>query len=132
MFSLSEAAKQSGQSKSTIWRAIKAGRVSATRIDGGDYQIEAELYRVFPPGTAAERAGPVSLKHDATGVERDETALLRAEIDNLRQIGEMLRGQLEDVKQDRDAWRGQAQAGTLLLTHGAPPAKTGWLRRLVG
>ena len=49
MFSLSEAAKVAGQSKSTIWRAVKAGRVSATKTDTGDYPIDpAELHRVFP------------------------------------------------------------------------------------
>src|SRR3954451_6871862 len=74
MFSLSEAAKLTGQSKSTIWRAIKSGRLSASRTDTGDYQIDpAELHRVFPLGTASERPAPVSLKHNATGLERPDT-----------------------------------------------------------
>jgi hypothetical protein len=127
--------KLAGQSKSTLWRAIKAGRLSATRTDTGDYQIDpAELHRVFPLGTGEGRSTPIAVKQDATNLERAETAAetaLRAEVDHLRQVGELLRNQLEDVKQDRDAWRGQAQAGTLLLTHSAP-AKPGWLRRLVG
>lgn len=134
MFSLSETAKQTGQSKSTIWRAIKSGRISASRTDTGEFQIDpAELYRVYPPETIEERATARAVKQDATPETANEPALLRAEIDSLRQMGELLRSQLEDVKQDRDAWRGQAQAGTVLLTHAAPPpAKTGWLRRLVG
>jgi excisionase family DNA binding protein len=49
MLSLSEAAKAAGVSKSTIWRACKAGRLSSTRIDTGDIKIDpAELHRVFP------------------------------------------------------------------------------------
>jgi hypothetical protein len=135
MLSLSEAAKQTCQSKSTIWRAIKAGRISATRTDTGEFQIDpAELFRVYPIETAAERADPVSVKRDAmaeTATETPTETVLRAEIDALRQVGELLRSQLDDVKADRDAWRGQAQAGTLLLTHSAP-AKRRWLRRLVG
>lgn len=135
MFSLSEAAKVAGQSKSTIWRAVKSGRVSATRADGGDYQIDpAELHRVFPiVGTGQGRDTAASVKQDATALERAETAALQAQIDSLRQIGELLRTELDDVRKDRDAWR--SQADKLLLTHSTPtePAKpTGWLRRLVG
>lgn len=33
MLSLSEAAKVTGQSKFTIWRAVKAGRLSATKTE---------------------------------------------------------------------------------------------------
>ena len=48
MLNLSEAARESGQSKSAIWRAVKSGRLSATRTYTGDYKIDpAELHRVF-------------------------------------------------------------------------------------
>ena len=48
MLSLSEAATAAGIAKSTIWRAIKAGRMSATRTVTGTYQVDpAELFRVF-------------------------------------------------------------------------------------
>ena len=47
--SLREAAEQAGTSKSTIWRAIKGGRLSADRTDGGGFAIDAaELFRAFP------------------------------------------------------------------------------------
>ena len=49
MLSLSEAATAAGIAKSTIWRAVKTGRVSASRTPMGTYQIDpAELFRVFP------------------------------------------------------------------------------------
>jgi hypothetical protein len=129
MVSLSEAAKLTGQAKSTIWRGIKSGRLSATRTDTGEFQIDpAELHRVFPVKTPVERGGDVAEKQVATIETSSETPLLRAEIDSLRAMGELLRSQLDDVKADRDAWRGQAQAGTLLLTHSAP-AKRRWWRR---
>ena len=57
MYSLAQAAKAAGKSKPTIARAIKAGRLSATRGEGGSYAIDpSELARVFPltgfaPGT---------------------------------------------------------------------------------
>lgn len=135
MLSLSEAAKLTGQSKSTIWRGIKKGKLSATRNDNGEFEIcPAELHRAYPIETPAERATAVAVTHDATSGTPAETppeTALRAEIDALRQVGELLRSQLEDVKADRNEWRSLAQAHTLLLTNNAP-AKPGWLRRLVG
>ena len=85
--------------KSTIWRAIKSGKVSATRTDTGDYQLDpAELHRVFPLGTGQGRATSASVKQDATALERAETAALQAQIDSLRQIGELLRNELDDAR----------------------------------
>ena len=61
--SLREAAEQAGTSKSTIWRAIRAGRLSATRTDDGGFAIDpAELFRVFEPQRPEER----SVGQDAT------------------------------------------------------------------
>ena len=50
MFTLGEAARAAGKSKPTIARAIKAGRLSATKTEDGSYAIDpAELSRVFQP-----------------------------------------------------------------------------------
>lgn len=49
MLSLAQAAKATGKAKATIARAIKAGRLSATRNEAGSHTIDpAELDRVFP------------------------------------------------------------------------------------
>lgn len=49
MYTLGAAARAAGKSKATISRAIKAGRLSAGRSDGGGYAIDpAELHRVYP------------------------------------------------------------------------------------
>ena len=105
MLNLSEAAKVAGQSKSTIWRAVNSGRLSAARSYTGDYQIDpAELHRVFSLGTEG-RATTVSVKEDAAGLDRAETALMQAQIDRLFQVGELIRNELDN---DRDAWRSQA------------------------
>ena len=45
--SLGEAARLTGLGKTTLARAIKAGRLSATRTDIGSYQIDP-LARVYP------------------------------------------------------------------------------------
>jgi hypothetical protein len=58
------------------------------------------------------------VERGATAVERRETTELRAQIAGLREVSELLRRQLDDVRADRDAWRDQAQAAQRLL---APP-----------
>ena len=107
MLSLSEAAKTAGVSKSTIWRACKAGRVSFKRTDTGEFQIDAaELHRVFPFHATG---GNGKMNHHATGVAQMEMAMLEARIAALKDMAELMREQLEEVRKDRDAWRGQAE-----------------------
>jgi hypothetical protein len=74
--SLGQAAKAAGVSRSAILRAIRAHRISASKTDTGDWQIDpAELHRVFPPTTTAP--------------EQHETAL-QAKIDALREVSKLL------------------------------------------
>ena len=66
---LGQAARLTGRGKTTLARAIKAGRLSATRSETGSYSIDAaELARVFPfpapTHATGEAAGP--LAHRAT------------------------------------------------------------------
>ena len=50
MYSIGQAAKAAGRSKSVIHTAIKKGRISATKNEDGTYAIDpSELHRVFPP-----------------------------------------------------------------------------------
>jgi hypothetical protein len=132
--SLAQAAEATGKSKSTILRAINAHRISAAKTDTGDWQIDpSELHRIFPPAqNRSERAGNGAAERGATAVERHETAL-EGQIAGLREVAELLRRQLDDVRADRDAWREQAQAGhRLLLPPVAPPGRRPWWKRLVG
>jgi len=97
MFSMGEAARQAGVSKATIHRHIKAGKLSAVRNENGSYSIDpAELFRAYP---AQKQAVTVSVRQTETAVEPlkidYEIALLRERI--------------EELKQDRDAWRQQAE-----------------------
>ena len=48
-YTLGQAARATGKTKPTIARAIKLGRLSASRADDGSYLIDpAELHRVYP------------------------------------------------------------------------------------
>jgi hypothetical protein len=121
-YTLGTAAKASGIAKSTVLRAIRNHRISATRSDTGDWEIDpAELHRVFPAAPTARNTEQSSVDHcavrGATPEKRDETALLEAQLAGLKEVAELMRRQLDDLRQDRDAWREQAQTGARLLTH---------------
>lgn len=110
--SLSQAAKITGKSKSTINRAIKSGKLSATRHDDGTYSIAAsELHRAFHIGTT------ISSEWSDTQPEENPTraALLEAEIAALKDARERDREIIADLREDRDAWKQQATA--LLQDH---------------
>jgi len=48
-YTLSQAATATGKNKATVQRAIKAGKISATKNSSGAYEIDpSELHRVFP------------------------------------------------------------------------------------
>ena len=52
-YSLADAAKATGKNKTTIQRAIKNGKISATKNASGVYEIDpSELHRLFPLATA--------------------------------------------------------------------------------
>ena len=100
--SLSQAAKLTGKSKSTINRAIKTGKLSATRHEDGSYSIDpAELARAFDvePLEGAKRRDA-----DPDGTRLlERIAALEAMLNREREIS-------ADLKEDRDRWRQQANA----------------------
>ena len=54
-FSLGQAAKETGKSKSVIYNALKSGRLSGRHNDKGEWEIDpAELFRVFSPQNGQE------------------------------------------------------------------------------
>jgi excisionase family DNA binding protein len=116
--SLSQAAKLTGKSKSTINRAIKTGKLSAVRHGDGSYSIDpAELSRAFDvePSEGAKRCD----------TEPDGTSLL----ERLSALEALLSREREisaDLKEDRDRWRQQA---TALLADQRPPSQPNQLPR---
>ena len=111
MLTLSDAANTAGVAKSTIWRAIKSGRLSASRSVVGTYQVDAaELFRVFPAMPTNDPLQQVATLNEPVG-----TAAQEAQIAALKEISGLLRDQIEDLRKDRDAWRGQAESNQRLL-----------------
>jgi hypothetical protein len=101
MLTLTQAAKETGLTRSAIFKAIKSGRLSATKNDKGQFCIDpAELFRVY------SQVDKVDVSSTQTETPT-ETAYLKRE-------NEFLRQQVDDLKMDRDQWRRQA---TMLLSH---------------
>ena len=130
--SLGQAAKLAGVGKSTIARAIKAGRLSAQRRDDGSYEIDvAELHRVYSvtPETGPAPSGVVhhtTATRDGTGTPATpaDTGALRAEIDGLRELLRRADQRADELRTERDEWKAQANRA---LGDGRA-----WWRRLAG
>ena len=141
-YTLGTAAKAAGLSKPTIHRAIRSGRISATRLDDGSYRIDpAELHRVFPPVSSV----PVTPGGTENSVRQSETpfvtavppvthdsavqaARLEAELAGVRELlrvreeqieilTQVHRDQIADLRTERDKLLSQVDAAHRLLTH---------------
>ncbi len=123
MLTLGQAARLAGVGKTTLTRAIKVGRLSATRREDGGYSIDpSELSRVYnvtpetvsATGDAVHRATP-----DATPTTPNDpelaTRLALAEAE-LRAMKDML----AEVRQSRDDWKAQAERLALAAPIAAP------------
>ena len=98
MFTLGTAARHVGKSKPTISKAIKDGKLSATKVNGV-YQIDpSELSRVYPntPPTGAlaspQRAISTSVP---LAISEQRNAHLEATVEELK-------ARLDDMKAERD------------------------------
>src|SRR5271166_3230369 len=141
MLTLGQAARITGKGKTTLVRAIQAGRLSATRREDGGYAIDpselSRVYNVTPEGVSA--TGDVV--HRATPSDPElETRIALAEAE-LRAMKDML----VEVRQSRDDWKAQAERLALAApvptpapeTPPPPPAplherRRSWWRRMVG
>ncbi len=115
--SLLEAAKQTGKSKSSIWRAAKSGALSVTKNDGGQFMVDSsELFRVFE----AKRVEPRGMTQDAAVQathEADDTAVRLAVAEAKL---EALQAMLEELRRSRDSWQAQAERLALAAPIAAP------------
>lgn len=119
IYSAGQAAKAVGVSTATITRAIKRGRISASKDETGSWRIDpAELHRVFPP-VAAQDTVEDPVQGDETPIQdgglRLEVALLEERLraaEALKAMADELRAAAE---RDRDAWRAQAERLTKAL-----------------
>lgn len=129
-FTLGQAARLAGVGKTTIARAIKGGRLSATRRDDGSYAIDgAELARAYDvrPETPETVTTTRPVERDATPRETPgETPAVRLAV--LEADVKALREMVDELRQARDDWKAQAERATIAL---AAPSRP-WWKRLAG
>ena len=120
-YTLGEAAKAVGKSKATISKAIKSGKISASKNDDGSFTIEAvELHRVYPPTplTVDSEQNSTPNETPVNTTEKDK------ELIELRVKLEAANQRINDLEKDKEDWKQQA---TRLLTH--QPSNSGSLFR---
>lgn len=130
-YTLATAAEAAGVSKPTVFRWIKAGRLSATRADDGSYRIDpAELHRYLDANAtkavpvAPETLPAATVQRPDTAAEADPEVLqanvaLRSEVEKLKALLEMERQRAVEWKEEAGRWASQAERLAI-----APPAST--------
>lgn len=100
----SEAANAIGLTRQGVIKAIKSGKISASKDHNGAWKIEpSELFRAYPP-----------VNQNTATVAPQVEAGIQASLQAVERENELLRGQVNDLREERDEWRRQAQ--TLALT----------------
>jgi len=131
VYTLGEAAKATGKSKATISKAIKSGRISASKDDTGTFRIDpSELHRVYPVAVNGEQEETLvntAIPQENTSDIKELQARLEAAHERLSDRDAVI----ADLREDRDKWRQQA---TALLADQRPkePHKGFWKRLLGG
>jgi len=137
-YTLGKAAEATGKSKTTIHRAIHSGKLSAFRNEQGEYEIDpSELMRVYDIVTP-EPKRQNDMERSVIPVTSDESPVLRAEIEGLKQQLALVKDERDDLRRRLDEDSGERRRLTLLLTDqmtkpaSAPEPRPSFLKRLFG
>ena len=105
MFTITEAARQTGLTRAGIHKAIKTGRLSATKDDNGNYSIDAaELFRVYKPVDIESKQETVNLPNTT------EYQLIAQRLEFTERL-------LKQVESERDNLRLSLNQAMSLITH---------------
>ena len=123
-YTLGEAAKACRMSKATLSKAVKSGKISATKNADGSFSIEAvELHRVYPitVETVASEQYETPKSTQVNTEISNEMLMLQMKLEAAHQ-------RISDLETDKEAWRLQA---TRLLSL-TSDSKRGIISRLFG
>ena len=120
MLSLTKAAEEVGISRSALFKAIKNGRVSATKNGKGEFKIDpAELFRVYQPVNKVN----VNLHQPSQQQDIAKETAETVEITMLKQLLKQVESERDDLRRRLDDEAQERRKLTMLLTH-QPPIET--------
>ena len=131
-YTLGQAAKATGKAKTTIQRAVKSGKISATKSDSGAYDIDpSELHRVYSAiGTQQ------SIRNDAQPPEKhhnNDGEALRVKVEMLEQQLQREQETTDDLRKRLDRAEGRVIALTDQRVSQSPTEpRRGWFDKLLG
>jgi excisionase family DNA binding protein len=103
-----QAAQRSGVSRWTIMRAIKATEIQALRDNHNHWKINEKSFENWCDARGAHTVHAQDVAQDAhVSAQVDGTDKIR--IAELEVETRMLKDQLDEVKEDREAWKRQAE-----------------------
>lgn len=138
VYSLTQAAQATGLTRQGILAALKRGTISGSKNVQGQWEIDAaELHRVYPLTTVNSTANTLvnscvtsinSLSAPAINELQQKLAVTEALLQEAR-------GQVDELRADREAWKGEAiawqsQAKALTAAPSPEPKKRSLLARL--
>lgn len=130
-FTAAQAAAQVGMTKQGIIRAIHRGKLSATRNEHGNFEIEpVELFRAFPKSSiGVNSSGKVddAQPSEAGNTVDEKVTLLERIIRDKDEVIQDLRRRLDDESEERRRLTALLEA----LTPPQPAAPRSWWARLL-
>lgn len=118
-YGLTQAAQVTGKSRSSIYRAIKSGVISAHRRDDGQFEIDpAELHRVFPPvSMGISDVISETIQETTVDVLKREVELLREALEREHAHTREIRADMRELADLLREEREERRKLTALLTH---------------
>jgi hypothetical protein len=111
-YTLAAAATATGLSKTAILKAIKDGKIVGTKDELGQWHIEPAELHLLDPSIAERSAGSDAARRSGG----PDVEALGAQIEALlRQAGDRLRRQLDEVRRGHDTADERPQASELVL-----------------
>lgn len=133
LLSATQAAKSVGKSVPTITRAIKSGKLSARKLDGGGYEIDpSELFRVWEAVTNSNSVTYPMLERE-TSIEDN---VLRVKLEVMDERLSDAQATIKDLRDRLDAESSERRNLTAQITDQrqniSEPRRLGFWARLTG
>lgn len=133
LLSATQAAKAVGKSVPTITRAIKSGKLSAKKLNGGGYKIDpSELFRVWKAVTNSNGVIPPMLEYETP----IEDSALRVKLEVMNERLNDAQATIKDLRDRLDAESSERRKLTAQITaqrqNMPKPRKLGFWTRLTG